>query len=144
MHVLFDQPGPADLLCEGKGVGRTRLDAAFRFRDRAGRRCLALVEWKYTESYFGSSGVVTDLYRHLWLDPEGPLRTREGGDGPLTYEQVLVEPFHQRVRQQLLAWRLEQQGDVDRAVVVHVRPPQNTAYQRSLPLTAHQAVADTV
>ncbi len=141
--VVFEEAGPGDVLGE-VGGGRTLVDAAFVYRERDGRAAVALIEWKYTESYFGTSGATTDRYRDLWLDPDGPLLTKERGEGPLIYEDALVEPFYQRLRQQLLAWRLEQEGFADVVRVVHVSPAGNVAYQRSLPRPAHRAAGSTV
>ena len=142
--IVFEYAGPGDVLGEGAGFGRTLVDAAFRYRESDGCSALALVEWKYTESYIGTRGADTHRYQDFWLDPDGPLLTVERGEGPLSYEDALVEPFYQRVRQQLLAWRLEREGFVDVARVVHVSSRGNLAYQRSLPRPAHRAAGRTV
>ncbi len=142
--LVFEEAGPGDVLGEGTGIGRTLVDAAFRYRQSDDRSAVALVEWKYTESYFGTSGADTEKYRDFWLDPDGPLLSAELAEGPLSYEDALVEPFYQRVRQQMLAWRLEQEGVADVVRVVHVSPAGNVAYQRSLPRSAHRAAGSTV
>jgi len=142
--IVFEEAGPRDVLGEGTGFGRTLVDAAFRYREPDGRSALALVEWKYTESYFGGSGSHAEKYRSFWLDPDGPLLTAERREGPLSYEDALVEPFYQRVRQQLLAWRLELEGAADVVRVVRVSPAANVAYQRSLPRPTHRAAGSTV
>ncbi len=48
------------------------------------------------------------------------------------------------MRQQLLAWRLEQESFADVVRVVHVSPVGNVAYQRSLPRPTHRAAGSTV
>jgi hypothetical protein len=59
----FEYTGPAattDWLGEpadgGCGQNRTSIDVALEWLDRDGRRCLTLVEWKYTEASFGECG----------------------------------------------------------------------------------------
>jgi len=49
-----------------------------------------------------------------------------------SYEGIFVEPMYQLVRQQLLAWRIEQAGLYDRVRVVHIVPFSNEEYWRSL------------
>ncbi len=132
--------GGQDYLGEGKpgrplvrGANSTSTDAAFAYRTSDGRRELALVEWKYTEQYLGS---------RLSADPERERERRyrrwyEAENGPLDasvmpFEAVLVEPLYQLVRQQLLAWRIEQAGAFHRVRVLHIAPVTNAEYWRSL------------
>ncbi len=48
------------------------------------------------------------------------------------FEAVLVEPLYQLVRQQLLAWRIEQAGAFERVRVLHIAPATNAEYWRFL------------
>lgn len=133
----------------GRGFGRTSIDAAFRYRTPEGVHELALVEWKYTEAYSarglsGNDAGKQAKYGDLWRDPTGPIRSAEVGDGELSLDDVLVEPFYQLVRQQLLAWRLEQTGVADVVRVLHVTPAGNTAYQASLPRPKLRALGPSV
>jgi hypothetical protein len=139
-HVVFEWQGTVDLLGEWRGHQPTRgarvtsIDAAVRYRTPEGAIELALIEWKYTESYpyggrlAGSAAthyrrLVT--YRKLAEAPDGPVRLDRGVD----YEDLFAEPTYQLFRQQLLAWRIEASGElgVTRAVVVHAAPTANTA-----------------
>jgi hypothetical protein len=61
--VHFEYTGPSGVtewLGEppdgSRGQYRTSIDAALEWRDRDDRRCLTLVEWKYTEDSFGECG----------------------------------------------------------------------------------------
>ena len=151
--LTFEYIGPTDYFDEGKGAPRRRgtrctsVDAAFRYRTSAGLVELALVEWKYTESYLaqrprsGSDETRRRRYETDFLDPEGPLR----GD-VVSFDALLHEPFYQLMRQQLLAHRLEKARAHDAAVVrvVHVLSPANVGYEASLPLPDHRAVGTTV
>lgn len=131
--------GGTDLLHEAKdarpltrGANSTSTDAAFRYRDAQGRIVVALVEWKYTERYFGAPLASTKnperVRRYADLFADGPFRD------DLTLEQFFAEPLYQLMRQQLLAWRIERSRHhgATRSLVVHVCPVGNTAYQRSL------------
>ncbi len=156
--LTFEYIGPEDFFGEGirhgKDVGRRRgthctsVDAAFLFTTSAGATELALVEWKFTESYLtaqdraaASDAVRIARYGADLTDPEGPVR-----DDVLATEMLLDEPFYQLVRQQLLAYRLEQSrahgADVVR--VLHVLPPDNSGYQESLVRPQHRVVGSSV
>lgn len=150
--LTFEYIGPTDFFHECPGGERTRgarctsVDAAFLFRTSTGARELALVEWKYTESYRprrpepAKDEVRRQRYGAALHDPDGPVRA-----DVLPVEALLDEPIYQLVRQQLLAWELEKAGvqDVDRVRVVHVMPSDNVAYDESLrPL--HREVGETV
>jgi hypothetical protein len=139
--LTFEYIGPRDLLGEAVGDRRTRganctsVDAAFCYRRSDGKSELALVEWKYTESYPrarkvdpAKDAVRAQRYERFYEDPDGPLL-------PLVpFELMLDEPFYQLMRQQLLAWRIEAEGELgfDRVRVLHVLSPANDAYQRSI------------
>lgn len=64
----------------------------------------------------------------------------------LSAAAMFDEPFYQLVRQQLLAHALEQSSaeGATRVRVVHVLPPANDAYQRSLARPEHRALGETV
>ena len=150
--LTFEYIGPTDFFGEAPGGERTRgarctsVDAAFLFHTSTGDRELALVEWKYTESYGprepepAKDEVRWQRYGTALHDPEGPVRA-----DVLPFEALLAEPFYQLMRQQLLAWELEKAGvhDVDRVRVVHVMPSDNVAYRMSL-RAVHREVGDTV
>ena len=144
--------GGHDYLGEGRpghplvrGANSTSTDAALAYHTSTGQRELALVEWKYTEQYLGSK---------LSADPDGKRERRyrafyEAEDGPLDpsvvpFEAVLVEPLYQLVRQQLLAWRIEQAGAFDRVRVLHIAPATNAEYWRSLDRHEHRRSDETV
>jgi hypothetical protein len=156
--LTFEYIGPKDFFGEGirhgKEVGRRRgtnctsVDAAFLFTTSAGTTELALVEWKFTESYLtacdrvpASDAVRIGRYGADLADPDGPVR-----DDVLPVELLLDEPFYQLMRQQLLAHRLERSrahgADVVR--VLHVLAPDNTGYQDSLVRTEHRAAGGSV
>jgi len=139
-HVVFEWQGLVDNLGEwggrppSRGARATSIDAAVRYLTPAGAVEMALIEWKYTESYpYGGrlSGSALyhqrrlDRYRDMAVDPASPVRMDKGVD----YEDLFAEPTYQLFRQQLLAWQIEAAGelDVSRAVVVHAAPAGNTA-----------------
>lgn len=139
-HVVFEWQGLADHLGEwrggvpSRGTRATSIDAAVRYRAPGGKVEMALIEWKYVESY-PNGGLLTgsayyqrqrvERYRPLAEDPQGPLCL--GGD--VGYEDLLAEPTYQLMRQQLLAWRMEVEAEleVSRVVVVHCAPSANAA-----------------
>ena len=152
--LTFEYIGPTDFFGEGNGAPRRRgtrctsVDAAFRYRTTSGSIELALVEWKYTESYLQvrdpdphRDRTRTTRYRADYEDPDGPLHA-----DLLPFAVMLDEPFYQLMRQQLLAHRLEQAGAEDATVVrvLHVLPPDNTGYQASLARPEHRALGGTV
>lgn len=150
--LTFEYIGPIDFFGEVPGGERTRgarctsVDAAFLFRTSTGDRELALVEWKYTESYRprvpepAKDEVRRRRYGSALHDTDGPVRA-----DVLPFAALLAEPLYQLVRQQLLAWELEKAGvhDVDRVRVVHVMPADNVAYGASLE-AEHRMVGETV
>ena len=156
--LTFEYIGPEDYFGEGvrhgRDVGRRRgtnctsVDAAFLFTTSAGTTELALVEWKFTESYLtafdrdpASDAIRISRYGADLAHPEGPVR-----DDVLPIEMLLDEPFYQLTRQQLLANRLERSrahgADVVR--VLHVLAPDNTGYQDSLVRAEHRAAGSSV
>lgn len=151
--MTFEYIGPTDFFGEAPGADRTRgarctsVDAAFLHQAPDGVTELVLVEWKYTESYRVRTpdpmkdAVRLRRYGAAVADPAGPIR-----DGVLPFACLLDEPFYQLVRQQLLAWRLEQtRADcASRVRVVHVLPADNVAYRQSLARSEHRALGGSV
>jgi len=93
-YLTFEYIGPTDYFNEGRGKARTRgskctsVDAAFRYRTSTGQIELALVEWKYTESYLEERNP-TPAYDLT--------RKRYGGDfndavGPIRSDLIDFEP----------------------------------------------------
>jgi restriction endonuclease-like protein len=135
--VVFEWQGLENHLNEWvgtptRGSRATSADAAIRYRSTDGSIELALIEWKYTESYptgrlaTSSTSTATRLsrYRALFDLPEGPLR----GD-LIRLEDLLGEPVYQLMRLSLLARCIgtnHEQG-VDRARLVYVAPRANRA-----------------
>ena len=118
-----------------RGANFTSADAAVMFRRQDGTRQIALIEWKYTESYsptwLGISKSRTDrrdIYRHLYDSPDCPLeKTRVPEFGDLFYE-----PFYQFLRQQLLAHEMERAKELkcNLVTVLHVAPARNRDFHR--------------
>jgi hypothetical protein len=107
-----------------------------------------LVEWKYTEEYStarkpnpGYNTTRIGRYGADYANSDGPIRSEL-----IDIEWMLDEPFYQLMRQQLLAWRLEQDGAEGAEVVrvLHVLPPQNRAYQESLVRPQHKELGSSV
>lgn len=152
-YLTFEYIGAADHLGEAKPAsarerGRfcTSADAAIRYRRPDGGIEVALIEWKYTESYDGrpltrSRSDRLDRYRPLFEDPNGPLRT-----DVIPYADLFVEPFYQLMRQQLLADAMERSGELgaDTVRVLHVAPAANAELQQSLTRDSHRAAGATL
>jgi hypothetical protein len=134
-YVAFEWIGEVDYLNEGDGNGRrkrganaTAADAAVMFR-AGGKTHLLLIEWKYTESYGGHRlsedrrGTRLSRYGDIAFQPQGPIRADLG----LTLADFFHEPFYQLLRQQMLAWHIEQDAasGIDRARVLHISPGGN-------------------
>ena len=110
------------------------VDAAFKYRSATGADRLALIEWKYTESYLrtraaapGKDKVRSTRYLSDFDKADGPVRSNL-----MDFVLLLDEPFYQLMRQQLLAYRLESDPAEDASVVrvLHVLSPDNAGYQR--------------
>ena len=156
--LTFEYIGPTDYFGEGirdgKDVGRRRgtnctsVDAAFLYKTSAGVIELALVEWKFTESYLDakernatSDAVRIARYAADFGANDGPIAA-----DVLPIELLLDEPFYQLMRQQLLARRLERNTSTAPTVVrvLHVLAPENTGYQDSLARAEHRALGGNV
>ena len=132
--VGFEWIGRADYLNEaGKSGARTRganatsADAIVRFVHE-GRTEALLIEWKYTESYgapIPSSGNEVRLtrYKDLAFAPDGPIRSDLG----LTVPDFFREPFYQLMRQQMLAFRMQEAREdcAERVRVLHISSAGN-------------------
>jgi hypothetical protein len=152
-YLTFEYIGPEDFFSEARngvrvrGAHCTSVDAAFLHRTVDDVVELVLVEWKYTELYRlrppapAKDRVRAGRYSAAIADRQGPVR----GD-ILSAAAMFDEPFYQLVRQQLLAHALEQSSaeGATRVRVVHVLPPANDAYQRSLARPEHRALGETV
>lgn len=118
-----------------RGANFTSLDAAVRFEDTSGRTQIALIEWKYTESYGrtskaeGKSGARRQaIYRDFFEAPDSPIDVSKVPD----YLDLFYEPFYQMMRQQLLAHEMEKHHELgaERVTVVHMCPAKNTDFER--------------
>ena len=152
-YLAFEYIGAADHLAEAKpGIARERgrfctsTDAAIRYRRPGGGIEVALIEWKYSESYHGrtlakSRSDRLDRYRPLFEAPDGPLRT-----DVIPYADLFVEPFYQLMRHQLLAQAMERSGELgaDAVRVLHVAPATNAELQLSLTRDSHRASGATL
>lgn len=122
-HVVFEWQGLEDHLCEWGGGGPVRgayatsADAAIRYRNHRGDIELALIEWKYTESYpFGGrlTGSAAyhagrlERYRDVLAGLTSPLRL----DLSVDYEDLFAEPIYQLARTQALARRMASAGEL--------------------------------
>jgi hypothetical protein len=152
--MTFEYIGPIDFFGETprgprlRGSMATAYDAAFKYRTSAGSTELALIEWKYTESYErprrpepAKDSIRTGRYLRFFEAMDGPLNS-----DVLDFEMLLDEPLYQLMRQQLLAHELEmaRAEDADLARVLHVVSPQNVAYEQSLVRPEQRRIGATV
>ena len=131
-----------------RGQNRTSIDVAIFWKDREGRRCLTLAEWKYTERQYGDCGGFrstgntkkefcqsgmqspADVRGNCYLTVGRNTRTYWDnlGEAGIDIDKALagVEgcpfrgPFYQLLRQYLLAARLRQTGHFDSVDVVSI------------------------
>lgn len=125
-----------------RGANCTSADAVVRFRYGGAIETL-LIEWKYTESYGAplapgrptdadpaghSNAVRISRYKDLVFDPTGPVRSDLG----LSLADFFWEPFYQLLRQQMLAFQMERNGEdgASRVRVLHVAPAANHALRQ--------------
>lgn len=118
-----------------RGALYTSADAAVMFERNDGKRQIVLIEWKYTESYYGTplriarSG--TDrlkIYLPLLERDDCPIDKRY-----LTcWDPLFYNPFDQLMRQQLLAHEMEraQELGADLVSVLHIAPEANLDFRR--------------
>lgn len=130
-----------------RGANTTSADAAVLWETLNGKRRLALIEWKYTESYggqpirFSPSGTDRLLtYRPFLECADGPIDTAMLP----SLDALFYSPFDQLMRQQLLAAEMEKARELGAEVVslLHVAPAANRALREvtSPPLLS---IADT-
>lgn len=140
-HVVFEWQGLNNHLNEwhGKptrGSKATSADAAIRYVAHDGCVEMALIEWKYTESYpkgtlsTSSTSTATRIRRY------GPLL--HAADSPIKMHSLevvdfFVEPVYQLMRLTLLAHAIERSGaqGVRRVRVLYVSPANNVALHAS-------------
>lgn len=156
--LTFEYIGPTDYFGEGvrggkemgrrRGTNCTSVDAAFLYMTTAGTTELALVEWKFTESYLeaqernpSSDSVRVGRYAADLDASDSPL-----APDVLPIEVLLDEPLYQLMRQQLLAHRLERDHvlGADTVRILHVLSPDNTGYQESLVRPEHRTIGSSV
>ena len=142
-YVAFEWIGEENYLGErvsrhGKrtrGANFTSADAMVMFERIDGKRHIALIEWKYTESYGGASLKIarsstdrTSIYRPLFRRDDCPINRELLPD----FEALFYEPFYQLMRQQFLAHEMERAKELDAETVcvLHVAPARNADFRR--------------
>jgi len=140
-YVAFEWIGEKDYLCEKgshngprtRGANCTSADAAVMFERTDGRKQIVLIEWKYTESYGGSSleksksGTYrTNIYKNLFVSDDCPIER----DLLTSFESLFFEPFYQLMRQQFLANEMEKAHELgaDHVSVLHIAPTHNREF----------------
>jgi hypothetical protein len=116
-----------------RGANFTSADAAVMFDREDGKRQIALIEWKYTESYGGRPLKVapsgtdrTQIYRPLYERDDCVLDKSLLSD----FGDLFYEPFYQLMRQQFLAHEMERAQELGAAVVsvLHISPVHNSDF----------------
>lgn len=142
-YVAFEWIGEENYLGEkisrnGKrtrGANFTSADAIVMFERIDGKRQIALIEWKYTESYGGaplkiakSGADRTTIYEPLFKRHDCPINK----DLLPNFDALFYEPFYQLMRQQFLAHEMEraQELGADIVCVLHIAPDHNTDFRR--------------
>ena len=133
-----------------RGEYATSADLLLAYEDAAGRRHGVLVESKYTESYSrykwldkgksGKSRIKT--YAPLFERPDSPIRR----DRSLELRDLLIEPFYQHLRQQLLAGGMERERELgfETVTCLHVSPQANRSFQTEMTAPKMKEFGDTV
>lgn len=118
-----------------RGANFTSTDAIVMFEDINQKRQVALIEWKYTESYsstyLGIAKSGTDrrrIYQHLLDDPNCVVDLGKLPDVDALY----VEPFYQFMRQQFLAAKMEEAHELKADIVslLHIAPRVNHDFEK--------------
>ncbi len=118
-----------------RGANFTSADAAVMFEHTHRLRQVALIEWKYTESYgttslkFAKSGTDrTAIYAHLYNRDDCPLNKERLP----SFDALFFEPFYQLMRQQFLAHEMERAHELsaDRVSILHVAPAHNRDFHK--------------
>jgi hypothetical protein len=143
-YVTFEWIGLKDYLGEkresrnkvrSRGANCTSADAAVMFEKQNGSKQLVLIEWKYTESYSSYSkatakGGETRLKTYRELFNSGFVINHE--ELKVSYESLFIEPFYQFMRQQFLAYEMEQSRELgaDIVSVLHIAPIANKDFRK--------------
>jgi len=142
-YIAFEWIGQKNYLCEkmsqnGKrtrGANYTSADAAVMFKCMNGQKQIALIEWKYTESYhptwlkYAASGTDrTKIYEHLYLADDCPISKELLPN----FDCLFYEPFYQFMRQQFLAHEMEKAHELeaDKVSLLHISPAHNKDFMR--------------
>jgi hypothetical protein len=142
-YVTFEWIGQENYLGEkisrnGKrtrGANFTSADAPAMFERTDGKRQIVLIEWKYTESYGGTSLKTaksgTDraaIYQPLFKRDDCPINK----DLLPNFDSLFYEPFYQFMRQQFLAHEMEraQEWGANIVSVLHIAPAHNTDFRK--------------
>jgi hypothetical protein len=151
LYVAFEWIGQENYLGEkisrnGKrtrGANFTSADSVVMFERTDGKRQIALIEWKYTESYgsvslkIAKSGTDrTSIYMPLFTRDDCPIKKELLPH----FDTLFYEPFYQLMRQQFLAHEMEraQELNADIVCVLHIAPDRNVDFRRvTSPELAH-------
>jgi hypothetical protein len=142
-YVSFEWIGQENYLGEkvtrngkrSRGALFTSADAAVMFERTDGKRQMVLIEWKYTESYGGTSLKIaksgtdrTEIYKHLFLEHDNVLDK----DLLPSFGSLFYEPFYQFMRQQYLAHEMEKAHEMgaDIVSVLHIAPAHNHDFHK--------------
>ena len=118
-----------------RGANFTSADAIVMF-ERKDKKCqVVLIEWKYTESYGGTSLIYSkagtdrrEIYLHLFEREDCPI------DKSLlpNFASLFYEPFYQFMRQQFLANEMEKVHEMgaDLVSLLHIAPVHNVDFQK--------------
>ena len=118
-----------------RGANYTSADAAVKFKLKDGKTQIALIEWKYTESYFrtwlkyAKSGTDrTKIYEHFYLAEDCPISK----EFLPNFDCLFFEPFYQLMRQQFLAHEMEKARELgaDKVSLLHISPAHNYDFMR--------------
>jgi hypothetical protein len=118
-----------------RGANFTSADAAVMFERTDGKRQIVLIEWKYTESYGGTSLTIaksgtdrTIIYKPLFKRDDCPINKDLLPD----FDSLFYEPFYQFMRQQLLAHEMEraQELGANTVSVLHIAPARNKDFRK--------------
>jgi hypothetical protein len=143
LYVSFEWIGQKNYLSEkvalnvqrSRGANCTSADSIVMFERKDKKRQVVLIEWKYTESYSGTSlkisGSNTDrtkIYRHLFENIDCPINK----DILPSFDSLFYEPFYQFMRQQLLASEMEKAHEMGADIVslLHIAPAHNTDFRK--------------
>jgi hypothetical protein len=141
-YVAFEWIGQENYLNEksrdGKrtrGANFTSADAAVMFERADGKRQIVLIEWKYTESYGGTPLTIaksgtdrTAIYKKIFDCVDCPIDKKLLPE----YESLFFEPFYQFMRQQFLAYKMEQAQEMGASAVtvLHIAPACNRDFHK--------------